>query len=289
MSIVHVGYHKTGTTFLQNEVFPFIEGVNYVDFNECAIKFRKIYRSTTLEFKSYNTEEFGISLGSLYSFEDLIGEMGIGTYNYEIASRLKAVGFKKIIITIRRQDKMVESIYRQYIQRGGVLPAAKYVENPDFFRWSYLNYYDLIERYSDIFGKENVLIFTQEELKDSLSTVLEKLKTFCGASKQIKLGSSLKKGNKSLSYCSIKLLRVINHFTYNVYRRSNLISNKITTWKFRYVLQSTVDTHLFSKIFSKRKFYSKEFTERVKQDFFESNQRLNNKYELNLDKYGYLK
>ncbi len=289
MSIVHVGYHKTGTTFLQNEVFPYIEGVNYVNFNECAIKFKKIYSSTTLEFKSYNTEEFEISHGDLYSFEDLIGEMGLGTYNYEIANRLKAVGFKKIIVTIRRQDKIIESIYRQYIQRGGVLTATKYIENQDFFRWSYLNYYDLIEHYSDIFGEENVLIFTQEELRESLSTVLKKLKTFCGASKQIKLKSPLKKSNKSLSYCSIKLLRIINHSTYNVYKRSNLISNKITTWKFRRVLQNIVDPYLFSKMFSKRKFYSKEFTNRVKQDFMESNERLNNKYGLNLDKYGYLK
>ena len=156
MSIVHIGYHKTATTFLQNVVFPTIKGVNYVDYQNCAEQFKDLYSSNTLWFNSRVKEQFKIQANGLYSLEELVGSMGTGTYNYEIAQRLKDVGFKKVILTIRRQDKMVESIYRQHIQIGGILKPYSFITEPNFFRWSYLDYYALIERYAQLFGTENI-------------------------------------------------------------------------------------------------------------------------------------
>ena len=69
---------------------------------------------------------------------------------------------------------------------------------------------------------------------------------------------------------------------------SNLISNKITTRKFRSLFESLIDPYFFSKVFPSKNFFTDSFKEKVKQDFRKSNIALNKKYHLGLDKYGYL-
>jgi len=132
--IIHIGYPKTGTTFLQKNVFPFIKGIEFVTYEECRKIFKSLYSSTSLEFDEAMIKAFQIQKGQLYSLERLTGEMRTGTYNAEIAHGLKKLGFRKVIITIRRQDKIIESIYRQYIQQGGVLKSKNFIAESEYFR-----------------------------------------------------------------------------------------------------------------------------------------------------------
>ncbi len=283
--IVHIGYHKTGTTFLQQHVFPNMEGMQYYDYHTCVKLFKGIYIGTSLEF---NEDEFAAmdkSVNALYSQERLVGDMGTGLYNYEIANRLKRIGVNKIIITIRRQAEMVESIYRQRINQGGVLRPEKFIKDSDYFRWSYLDYTPLIQHYVELFGIENVLIIPQEEMRADMDLVLNKLASFCHAGK-INYTDD-KRSNVSLSYWSIKLLRIINHFTYNYYRRNNLISNKISTLRFRGILQKTLDKYIFLKFFKRRKFYSDSFKKEVFERYKSKNKSLDDTYNLNLSAYDY--
>lgn len=246
MNIVHVGYPKTGTKFLQNCVFPYMDGVEYVGYWESMKTLRPVFSDTTLEF---NPSKVKIRPG-LYSSERLVGEMGLGTYNYEIAQRLKDIGFDRVIIVVRGHGGMAESTYRQYVAQGGTMSAKDYFSDPDLFRWSYLDYRKLILRYCGVFGDSGVLVLFHEDILERPGDVAEQIREFCGAKS---INHSYEKHNVSLSYWSTKLLRIINHFTYNHYRRSNLLSNRITTWKFRWLL-TKIDP-LVRRLLPERKFY----------------------------------
>ena len=288
--IVHVGYFKTGTTYLQNNVFPFMEGVHYHDYEESKKIFKPVHTGTTFEFNAEQVaKSFDQREDSLYSYERLVGKMGVGTYNYQIAERLKKLGFKKIIFTIRRQDKIVESLYRQYIQEGGVLKPSSFVKDRRYFRTSHLDYYQLIVHYADLFGKENILIIPQEELRNNQAVALEKLREFCGA-KAIHLDMQKKFGsrtNTSISYLSAHIMRIVNHFTKNEYKPSNLISGKITTWKFRFFFQSIIDRYLTPKSLKKKPLVKQSFKEKLLEEHVEENVHLQEEFDVNLEKYDY--
>ena len=246
MKIVHIGYPKTGTKYLQDCVFPYIKGVKYMGYWASMETLRPIFEGSTPDFIS---SDIKIIPNALYSSERLVGMPMTGILNYEIAQRLRDVGFDKVIMVIRNHDTMIESLYRQYIQQGGVQKAKDFIRDTDIFRKSYLDYDGLIEVYIKIFGEDNVLILNYEDLLLFPEYVMEKMRLFCGSEEiDFKCG----KRNVSLSYWSIKLLRIINHFTYNHYRKSNLISNRISTWKFRRLL-GWIDS--ITRVLPKRKFY----------------------------------
>lgn len=287
--IAHIGYHKTGTTFLQHNVFPNIEGINFYNVNIEKNSFfkEKICWSPTLEFDKVEVmKELDISDNTLYSFENFVGFMGKGTYNYEIAHRLKEIGFKKIIVAIRRQDKMMESLYRQHVQSGGTLKPNEYLKDVRYFRWSFLDYYPLIKLYIELFGRENVLILMQEELKESSENVARKIVEFCGA-EGVEMKPANSQTNTSLSVLAIRLLRVVNHFTYSNLRPSNLISKSISTWKTRTLLKY-LDPYSISLISFKKSFYSDSFQNETLKKFEGSNKKIEKEFGVNISNYGYL-
>lgn len=287
--IIHVGYPKTGSTFLQENIYPHLKGVTYYDYEHCRKLFRLLINHNSIDFDAETFKQhFNQQSNDFYSFEVLVGKLANGEYNIELAHRLKALGFKQIIISLRNQQSIFESLYRQYIQQGGVLKAKDFFrEEMREFRWSYLDYYPLVQYYANLFGKENVFIFLQEELRNNQTKVLNNFTDFIGAAKLNKLPPSKKKGNKSLSSAAIKLLRVLNHSTNNYYRPSNLISSKITTWKFRYLLQEWGDPLLISKIFSNKPLVPKNISQQIPKRYRDNNLKLQETYHLNLKQYHY--
>jgi len=285
--IVHIGYHKTGTSFLQQHVFPNMQGINYYDYAYCTQLFAPLLQQNTLQFNANIwAKKLHQNPNTLYSFESLVGNMGTGLYNVEIAYRLKAMGFTKIIISIRNQQKMLESLYRQYIQQGGVVKSkAFFDEKMGLFNWHYCDYYPLICKYVQLFGKQNVHILSQESLRNEASIVIQNLVQFTGA-KGI-TPNKAQKANNSLSSTSIHLLRIINHFTYNYYRPSNLLSNKISTWKFRYLLQQWIDPFVVAKLFRNRPFVAPHLTQKALNYYAPNNKKLAHEFKLNLAPYNY--
>lgn len=294
--IIHAGYSKAGSRFFQKNVFPYMSGITYYEEKLCWDLFQNTFSSTTFEFDAeVESHKLDGSSTSLYSLQRLCGNIAKGTYNYEIVLRLKAMGFKKVIIIIRRQDKMLESLYRQYIQQGGVMTATELVEHEFQWSWAFLDYLPLLSHYVNVFGEDNLLVFPLEETKKSMHSVLDKLKYFCDCeeinfSAQPEENNNIRgKGviNKSLSFHSIKLLRIINHFTYNYYRPSGILPDSLTTEKIRYFLKRWSDPIINSIFLEKKQFYSDAFKEEVLERYKKSNKLLSERFDLNLGQYGY--
>jgi len=278
--IAHIGYHKTGTTFLQNFFFPYLSDVSYVPYKASNKIFEPLIFCSSLNFspstfhENMNKVLAENSINSqqeplLFSYEGLVGQMGQGMNNKEIADRLKIVGFTKIIISIRNQVKLIDSVYKQYIQQGGVAKVNTFFD-PHYrlFHYGYCDYLPLIKYYQEIFGTENVMVFLQEDLKKEQDTVYQQLCQFM----QVTMGDlpKPKKTNVSLSRLSINLLRILNRFTYNYYSPSHLISKGISTWNIRGYLQYKFDPWFFSKISSKKPLLSPEYISKI-NDYYASN------------------
>jgi len=228
--IVHIGFQKCASTFLQEQIFPNLLGINYKGIID--ITDPDIYSRPDITPDNIDTSE-----KSLYSFEALVGEMGTGIGRYERMVGLKKMGAKKIIIVIRDLKSHIKSVYKEFIYSGGTLTYNDWLKSPHC-KFYYFQYHRVIKLYQDNFGYENVLVITQNGLLSNPKDAINKIIKFTGAL-AIK-DFSLTKVNKGLSYPFIKLMRVLNHFTYSYRRSSSFIPKFISSNKVRGVL-SIVD------------------------------------------------
>lgn len=285
MNIVHIGYPKTATTFLQWEVFPNLEGVNYVDYNTCRKIFPPIIYRDIID---YNVREISNTISStlvaktnnLFSFEALCGQPYGGAKGMNrslIAQSLKNVGFDKVIITVRNPFEALDSYYRQYVIHGGTLRFKEFVDFENTRNWalkhfnlSYLRYEGLIKKYEGLFGKENVLVISQEGLKKHFDVEISRIEQFTISKFNRDGFSEKRKVNHSLSNLSINLLRFFNFFSYNTIRPSHLISNHFSTRNFWLLLKLVLDPYLFKLVSGRKSFLQKHQLEDQMVEYYDS-------------------
>lgn len=193
--LVHIGFHKTGTTFLQRRVF-----------NQPSLGFDLVWSVGN----GWPAEHFVLT--DAYSFEpeavrthfeecradpDLIpvisheilsGNEMQGKYHGEMVAGRLAQTFPnaRILIGIREQVGMVLSLYGQYIRDGGVYDLHDFfkveVDRPGFrsiCRPEHLEYHRTYRHYEALFGAENVCVLPIELLARDPQSYLDRLGRFC--------------------------------------------------------------------------------------------------------------
>lgn len=292
--IVHIGYHKTGTTYLQKKIYPNIQNLKYYDYLSENL-FPGMSSKSSFDVDLDRINEKLNSLGHdriLYSQEGLVGPLfyNSGINAKEIADNLKKLNVSKIIITLRNQVSLIDSIYRQYIQEGGVARFNHFIKGWRYsFDLDHLNFYRLINYYSSLFGKENVLIILSEQIRENEAEVIRQLENFTNGT-YIENNKNLnpRQSNISLSNLSIILLRFINHFTYSNHRPScAILPNNFTTWKIRYALQRLIDPYLFSRISGRKLLINKKTIDFLSGHYRANNVKLQKEYDLDIARYGY--
>jgi len=206
-----------------------------------------------------------------------------------IPNVLKEVGFNKVIITIRDQVKAIDSYYRQYVVQGGTQSFNNWLDldnkkplSNKYFQIGYLKYDRLIEKYFDLFGKENVLVLDQADLLTNPETTINRIATFTNS--QYVDRKPEKRANKSMTNLSIAFLRLINHFTFSSIRPFHLLSNRISNRPFWKLFAVIVDPY-FIRFFSKRKTYmSPKLIDRISTFYEGSNQNLETLTGINFNK-----
>ena len=286
MNVVHIGYPKTGTTFLQWNVFPKLKNWNFIDYHQSHQIFMDLIYLDDLDYDKKLVEKrlslFSKEGNNLASYETLSGApfkfKGLG--RSAIPERLKQLGFDKVIITIRDQVSLVDSMYRQYVVQGGVMGFRDFLNldlkwNPYLraFHLDYLKYDLLISVYQNVFGSENVLILRNEWLKVDKNRFESELSKFLDS--DIELDVSIR-SNKSLSNLSIQVLRILNHFTFNSERPNQLIWNRISSKNIWKIFAVILDPYFLKLISARKFFYTKDQKERIADYFHDSNERVNN-------------
>lgn len=179
--LIHIGYHKTGTTWLQTQLFdaaalglarpytrhdvagPIVLPHAY-DFDAAACR---------AHFDAGLQAARAADLLPVLSHERLSGEIHIGgDDSKEIADRLhRSFPEAHILIVIREQRAILRSIYGQYIKGSGILSLADYLHPPVEsrklfkyapFRFEHFRYDRPVRYYQQLFGAANVTVLPYE-------------------------------------------------------------------------------------------------------------------------------
>lgn len=202
--LIHIGFRKTATTWLQNELFieedTVFTPLSTRASGRSSLAFDFIYNQDGYPLSSFEDNVSTIrrnlvkilrdkkDRNRIYvmSHERLCGAPYIGSLDAKnIAERIKKVfPNAKILITIREQVSYITSLYFQYLHTnaGGTTNinrflAGRYKRLP-LFSTVPLDYVPLVKGYVHLFGKENVLVLPYEMFKVHPTAFIQKLGKF---------------------------------------------------------------------------------------------------------------
>ena len=226
--LFHIGYHKTGTTWMQRRLFQKAHGYGPFDTDIDATHravFEHVTRPHRLAFEASAARAALLSEGQgdlvpVISSEILSGHpFWGGRDSADFAERLHAIAPEaKILITIRAQIPAIASVYMQYVRRAGTLSAARFYDGAqvlgyDGFDPVHFEYHRLVGHYQALFGADQIKVMTQEALAADPAAFVADLAAFTGAPAE-PVPSTAREG-ASESEAATPLLRRINHFIHD--------------------------------------------------------------------------
>jgi hypothetical protein len=159
----HVGLGRAASTFLQNRVFPQLEGIHYIH--------RDRYRSFPKAINKYHHAKYLVSREAALRINSRLREF----------SKYRRDG--KVILVLRRHDQWLASHYRRYVKNGGGYPFDKFVDldanRPALWGRHNIQFMKMIKMVEDQFEGPPLVLF-QEELSLNLERFVSRLTEFTG-------------------------------------------------------------------------------------------------------------
>lgn len=194
--LVHIGYHKTATSFLQGRVFSdrrlFSQpwGAQSVEAVEAFIlehpeKFNPVDIRQDFFQKAKGQE----ARASVISHEALSGQpIGGRYYADRVVDRIhRTFPEARIIIGVREQKSLLVSLYYQYIRMGGFESIENFihplVDRKGFrpkVRFDHFEYDLMLSLYRRFWSKNDILILPIEVLQESQERYVQKILNFAG-------------------------------------------------------------------------------------------------------------
>ena len=231
--LIHIGYHKTGTTWLQREVFPNSDLGFAMPLRRQEIT-NEIVRPGPFEFEPQramsriepairSSQESGLQ--PVLSCENLSGAFLAGGHDSrQNADRLHEIlPDARILIVLREQRQLLRSAYNQYVRAGGVLSLKRWL-TPDikrprqtispYFDPHFYEFHHLIQAYQSRFGSAHVLVLTYEQMREDPEAFITRIRSHGDPSvaPEIDLGTvdTGRRINPSLSAFTLGLQRRVN-------------------------------------------------------------------------------
>lgn len=197
--LIHVGLHKTGSTWLQQDLFC---NPDYGFTNDTGEPRQQIIMHIgvpdPLFFDSakvashyappiQDARRAGLTLA--LSHEQLAGHPSAGGRDRcIIADRLRATfPDARILFVFREQRSLIQSMYSQHITAGGVESLRRYLATPEpwclrkpSFQLEFYEFDRMIGYYRDLFGPDRVLALPLELLGKRPQEFAERIMEFCG-------------------------------------------------------------------------------------------------------------
>ena len=173
--VIHVGYPKTATTTLQNNLFDCHPGTLNLGkpSNQHCSELKDICTALDQDAPEKHPmsqrlkKEFTLArqkgLVPVYSEEGIINHSARNPKHFS-QQLFRFFGTAKIIFTIRNQLEIMKSTYLVNDKQSGLRFDEWCLHHKQDFVEKH-NYYDIIQSFSDVFGAGNVGVFLQEELK----------------------------------------------------------------------------------------------------------------------------
>lgn len=218
--VIHVGYPKTATSTLQIRVFPHHPEIDYLGKFIPSHRYRDENTYPQIDALLHSSELRPPNLGPLRKYVEevrLQSDRNVVLISSEafihptaidiatVASRVReAFGSCRILITIREQISSILSFYwmhgrhGQFLSIAGLDAGKRLVFPLSFSEWfalqmnaedknyiATLKYGDVVARYVELFGRENVCVLTFETLLASPGLYAENLGDALGVSSEI--------------------------------------------------------------------------------------------------------
>ena len=228
--IVHIGYHKTATTWFQGQVWPTVTSHAYIP---RAVTERALMTPPGMHFDPAAARaELGLRERRrpvLLSDESLSGyphNGGMhGLFGPEMARRIHAIlPDAQIVIFVRNQRQIVRATYAQYVSGGGTWSLRRYLGGKagrhgaltrsfkaPAFEWELFAFDRLIAQYDALFGAESVHVYPYEWLREP-DAFLIRLRHDLGMALPAGLAAR-PRANRSLGQGALLALRFANLFT----------------------------------------------------------------------------
>jgi hypothetical protein len=228
--IVHIGYHKTATTWFQKSFYPAVRNLRFVP--------RERVRAAFLEVGSYHFDpaiaraELGLRAGERVALceEGLSGYLhngGLGGHlSRAAAERIHAVfPDARIVIFIRAQPSIVAATYEQYVRGGGTYSLRRYAFAQNYlkgarsefhraprFTFDHYEYGPLIAQYRSLFGADKVHIFPFEAFRKNNRAFLDDFARTLDLEVDI-AALSMRSTNRAYGPRVMDIVRVLNLLT----------------------------------------------------------------------------
>jgi len=236
--LLHIGYHKTATTWMQKHLFMPQHGYRQVldhqQVFDLIVKPHGLRFSPEPAIAAITEGLANLEPGEqpVISSEVLSGHPFQGGHESDVyAERLALIApDAKILISIRDQMRIIPSVYMQYLQRGGTLPYKQFfagTTRPGYFGFTaeHFEYDVLAAHYQALFGADAVYVLTQELLKKDMDAAAAALADFVGAQRFTGLAASARLVHAAgyPEYAAAALRRT-NHFQTSTLNPNPVIS-----------------------------------------------------------------
>lgn len=306
--LIHIGYPKTGTTWLQKHLF-LDAAVGFASpFTRGEIK-QRLIEPNTLDFAAEASKKYfyprllaanDCRTRQVISLERFAGSIHSGGYdNATLAQRLGTVfPNAKILIVIREQKSILWSAYKQYVNAGGSCSLKGYLQPPHnrfaplpLFDPNHFRYHRLAGYYVRLFGAANVLVLPYELFTSTPQDFVRQIIDFC------ELETS-EEGLKKLPYTK-RENAALSSFSVFIKRRTNILFTQkghLNPWVLYPIISRKKSKHLFyaldrvlpQKIKSMFDQASQETIAAIAGDRYrESNSLISEMFNLDLAQYGY--
>lgn len=222
MPLVHVGYPKTASTWLQGQVFlrpdsgfhsiPPLEILEHLLLRDVmSFDVDAALRS----FEPHLREARNRRLVPLLSNEILVGDpiQGGRYWGMTVAERLHQLfPSARILIVIREQLSMLLSSYRQHVRVGGTATLEGFVHRDAGFdavcRLEFFEYDRMIATYQRLFGRQAVLVLPYELLRQSTEGFVEPIMRLVGLDDSVNVDG--RAANRGWGAATIEVRRRLN-------------------------------------------------------------------------------
>ena len=257
----HIGFHKTGTTWLQNNCFLNTDYFNLLNdhikpWNDELISY--LVTSHPSDFRSETILQIikprmKNDKINIVSAERLSGHPYSGGYDTRlIAEKIyKTFPRAKIIIVTRDYSSFIVSTFKQIVKQGYPGSFDNYINRKTWFFPVSTKYYfeheNSVDLYKNLFNANNVLELDFNTFKNNKSAFLDSISKFIKIEQILNIGQHDYIVNKTYPNNRIRAIRFLNRFRKSEYNYYPLINLNI---KF-----INIASIIISPLFSKKYFY----------------------------------
>ena len=227
--LIHIGYPKTGTTFLQTNVFcdpkRFLALWGRYELGEAMEHFvvthpRRFSPEWVRERYRAGLAHADNGRRPVISHENLCGNCIYGRYyGHEVAQRIsETFPEARVLITVREQRSMLHSIWGQYVRQEGQWSMDRFFgtgREPTGFapicRLDHFEYDLLVADYVERLGSDRVLVLPYEVLKQDPDAFVKRVCDFAEVEFD-PAQAQWPQANKGYGAATLAVLRWMNHW-----------------------------------------------------------------------------